>query len=150
MERCPDCGADQLPESTCQDCFNSLLAFELEHPEAFGAVHHLTVSCFYLQHPRGYAHATLRAWRDLVAASLDGTMSTQELRDLHGKLFGGATRMREPGAKPPAGWPRAWPVTIHEVITPDAVLTSDQYVRRSLEWAAGVRAALDAADGGQR
>ncbi len=50
MPTCPLCHASLPPNQSCQDLFHQCLALEFEHPSAFGAVHHLTVLCYYLQH----------------------------------------------------------------------------------------------------
>ncbi len=43
---CPDCGA---PEMTCETRFHEFLVKEFEDP-GYGAVHHLTVATYMLQH----------------------------------------------------------------------------------------------------
>ena len=43
---CPDCGA---PEMTCETRFHEFLVKEFEDP-SYGAVHHLTVATYMLQH----------------------------------------------------------------------------------------------------
>jgi hypothetical protein len=51
---CADCGAPAAEGETCRGMFDQLLAHEYALPEAFGAVHHLPVAVYSLQHPRGY------------------------------------------------------------------------------------------------
>jgi hypothetical protein len=144
MHRCPDCGAEQRAGESCEECFHALLAFEAERPEAFGAVHHLTVACYYVQHPRGYSSATLRAWRELIADALDDTASVAQLRARNERRFGGAARVREPNASPPEAWPREWNCHVADVIRPGESLAVGDYVRRARAWAESVRATLDA------
>jgi hypothetical protein len=144
VDRCPDCGADQRAGASCEECFHALLAYEAERPEAFGAVHHLTVACFYLQQPRGYAHATLRAWRELVADALDGRATVAQIRARNDREFGGANKVHDAGAEPPATWPGAWPLHVGEVIRPGETPSIEDYVRRARAWAGAVRATLDA------
>lgn len=144
MSPCPDCGAPQPAGESCEDCFHALLAFEAERPAAFGAVHHLTVSCFYLQHPRGYAPATLRAWRQLVADALDGRTNVGRIRARNASEFGGGSKVREAGAAPPLDWPREWPLHVRDVFVPGHAPTIDDYVRSARAWASAVRATLDA------
>ena len=43
---CPDCGA---PEMTCETRFHEFIVKEFEDP-SYGAVHHLTVATYMLQH----------------------------------------------------------------------------------------------------
>ena len=46
MNPCPECGA---ADNACETRFNECIAREFEDP-AYGAVHHLTVAAFMLQH----------------------------------------------------------------------------------------------------
>jgi hypothetical protein len=46
---CSQCGANLTPGETCQDRFNAGQLKELELP-SYGAVHHLSVPCYMLQH----------------------------------------------------------------------------------------------------
>jgi hypothetical protein len=43
---CPECGA---PDVACETRFHECLAFEFQDP-SFGAVHHLTVTAYMVQH----------------------------------------------------------------------------------------------------
>jgi hypothetical protein len=142
---CEQCGAAFDDGGDCLSCFHALLAYENERPAAFGAVHHLTVATYYLQHPAGYTHETLAHWREILARSLDGTATVGKLRDLAGRRFAGTKRVREDGQSPPDWWPHVWPRTIQSVFTPDTNVEVDTYVLRAREWARETRATLDAA-----
>lgn len=144
--RCAECGAPQPDGATCRDCFHALLAYEAERPAAFGAVHHLTVATYFLQHPRGYGAEVLRAWRALLADALDDRVSIDELRRRHGRQFEGSTKVRSPDAEAPRDWPAAWPLHVVDVLDPREPLPAvDDYVARARSWAAATRATLDAA-----
>ena len=143
--RCDECGALHRGGVTCRACFEALLAFENERPVAFGAVHHLTVACYFLQHPRGYNASALQMWRDLLADSLDGRVTAKDLIRRAGRQFNGARRVRDPRAALPAWWPPAWPVTVDAVLRPDEQPTIDTYVQRAYEWAGQTRAQMRAA-----
>jgi uncharacterized protein DUF5946 len=143
---CDQCGAVYDDGTDCESCFHALLAYENERPAAFGAVHHLTVATYYLQHPAGYTRETLAHWREILARSLDGTASVRELRDLAGRRFAGSKRVREEDATAPAWWPRTWPMTVQAVFTPDTPVEVDTYVYRAREWARQARTALDAVE----
>lgn len=145
-ERCPTCGAAWSAGATCRDCFDALLAFENERPPAFGAVHHLTVACYFLQHPAGYAVHTLDMWRELLADSLDGRASPRELQARFARRFGGANRVRDPHAVLPDWWPSTWPMTVCDVLDAASPLPSTEtYVERARAWAIATREALDGA-----
>jgi len=123
--------------------FEELLAHEYAFPPAFGAVHHLTVAAYSLQHPRGYSHDAIRMWRMIVADSLDGLSSPDEFLVRARAQFSGGLRVREPGAEPPDGWPRTWPVTVADVITPlGETPDADGHIDRVRRWAASIRATL--------
>ena len=49
MTVCPECGAKSTPEISCQTIFDECLIKEFTEPD-FGAVHHLTVAAYMLQH----------------------------------------------------------------------------------------------------
>lgn len=145
---CAECGAPQVDGASCRECFDGLLAFEHQQPAAFGAVHHLTVATYFLQHPRGYTAEVLRAWHALLADALDGRATIAELRRRHGRQFGGAARVRSSRPDVPAGWPADWPSHVRDVFDPRAPLPSvNDYVARAGRWAADVRATLDATFG---
>src|SRR6185436_19857770 len=73
-------------------------------------------------------------WREIVGKALNGAR-IRELRELSGRRFEGAKRVREPGSPPPAWWPAAWPVAIQDVFVPGTTVDVDIYVQRAREWA---------------
>lgn len=54
MTTCPLCGAVYPANETLLDRFHRCLVLEYEQPHAYGAVHHLLVLCYAVQH-RGYS-----------------------------------------------------------------------------------------------
>ena len=144
-QSCNYCRAVYEDGADCESCFLALLAYENERPAAFGAVHHITVATYYLQHPAGYTHEALGHWREVIGRALGGA-SIRELREFSGKAFEGSKRVREPGASPPAWWPDRWPLSIQSVFVPDTLPEVDDYVDRAREWARATLRALDAAE----
>jgi hypothetical protein len=142
---CTECGATNDAATTCRDCFDAMLAFENEHPPVFGAAHHLTVACYYLQHPTGYTTDALNAWHSGIADSLDGRLTPKELQRRSRRQFDGATRVRDPLAAVPDWWPKTWHATVCSVLRPDEVISETAYIDRARQWATHVRATLDAA-----
>jgi Family of unknown function (DUF5946) len=144
---CAQCGAADSGGQTCRSRLDTLLSIELEFPPAFGAVHHLTVACYSLQHPAGYVGAALAMWRQMLAQSLDGLATTKGLLREARRRFEGPARVREKNAVPPPWWPTTWPLT-----TADALprvgepATAQGHIDRVRRWAASIRATLDAAD----
>ena len=136
--RCAQCGAEYDAGLDCEACFHALLAFENETPPAFGAVHHLTVIAYYLQHPKGYTTETLSAWREFLDMSLSGKASPNQLRQRARDKFEGSKRVRDDNATAPLGWPTRWPMTVQEVLRPEEPIGVDEYVSRARAWAEGV------------
>ena len=139
MPVCPDCGAPLAADEPCRTLFDRLLAHEYTFAEAFGAVHHLTVAAYSLQHPRGYSRDAVRMWQIIIAESLDGVSTPADFLDRARAHFTDGVRVREPGAEPPPGWPTRWPMTAADVVdAPDAATHIDR-VRR---WAASIRSVV--------
>ena len=146
MPPCPDCGAEIVEAETCRAKFEQLLAHEYEFPPAFGAVHHLTVAAYSLQHPRGYSADAIRMWRAIIAESLDGLATPAQFLQRARAQFGGEARVREPGSEPPDEWPRAWPITVVDVVVPDGEpADAAGHIERVRRWSASIRQTLDAA-----
>lgn len=136
MTHCDDCGA-AIPEGdTCRSMFERLLAHEYAFPEAFGAVHHLTVATYSLQHPRGFSGDAIRMWRIIIAESLAGVSTPANFLERARAHFTGGIRVRQPGAEPPDGWPRTWPMTVADVIPPpNEEPSASPHIERVLRWA---------------
>jgi hypothetical protein len=124
--------------------FEQLLAHEYAFPPAFGAVHHLTVAAYSLQHPRGYSRDAVRMWRVIVGESLDGLSTPSDFLQRARAQFGGGVRVKEPGAEPPDDWPRTWAMTVADVIAPEGEAPSaEKHIERVRQWATSIRSTLD-------
>jgi len=109
---CPECGA-----AGCRDKFESMLALEFESPTIFGAVHHITVICYNIQHPHEFTEESL-AWMrlSLRAIIVDG-LSPAELRKQVRKTIKGGVQVKrhaEPSQEPLT---RNWSMTITDIRT---------------------------------
>lgn len=139
-ERCPDCGALVTAVRTCRSAFDELLAFEFITPEAFGPVHHLTVACYYLQHPTGHGEVVRARWLELLKDPDAGRAGAVRIMADMRAAFDGATRVREAGAEAPVWWPRRWRLTALDALPPKGeAMTAEGHVRRVSAWAEGVR-----------
>jgi hypothetical protein len=91
---CSLCGAQLGSDAQCQERFNQCLALEFTHPISFGAVHHLTVPCYLLQHNQ-YSHQAWLEARKLLQLTLEQQFSPQQLRQyLQHKLIGTRENIR--------------------------------------------------------
>jgi hypothetical protein len=130
------------PGETCRTLFERLLAHEYTFPAAFGAVHHITVAAYSLQHPHNYSRDAIRMWRVIIAESLDGLSTPANFLQRARAQFSGGVRVREPGAVPPDGWPHLWPATAADVV---GSTDADDHIERVRQWAESIRSTLDGA-----
>jgi hypothetical protein len=81
---CSKCGASFAPHEQCRDLFDLCLAKEFQDPEAFGAVHHLTVLCYMMQHNE-YSSASWLGARKMLAQfirqGVNPSTMRQQMRD---------------------------------------------------------------------
>ena len=144
---CPECGAPQYPDATCRLCFEGLLAFEAERPAAFGAVHHLTVTSWVLQHPAGYSREALLALREQLSLILTGEISISGLRRLNTQRFSGAAKVKATPGNAVARLADDWEMHVIDVFDPRGDLpATDAYVERARAWAMSIRDRLSRAD----
>ena len=131
---CPDCGARLAEAETCRERFGACLSLEYQNPATFGAVHHLSVICYALQH-NGYSRAAWIDARDLLARCLHENLTGADLlritREKLGNRKNGSIN-RGPRLKGVSGV--VWTVTVADVDTTD-LAAYETGVRR---WAASV------------
>ena len=132
MPRCPQCHAPG-----CEERFHAFLA--LEYVDArYGAVHHLTVTAYMLQHPDKLSEDGWRAMRDTLRAFLVQGRTPREHRARIRNDVNSANRdwrlKKGPRLVLPAGF--RWSQTIDAI--DDA--TPDHYCRDVEAWARAVLA----------
>jgi hypothetical protein len=76
---CPDCGAVLTNGQPCETHFHQMLFWENEDP-ANWRVHHLTVLCYYLQHPALYSPEGLEHGRHLLKRFIEDGESPEQMR----------------------------------------------------------------------
>lgn len=80
INRCPECGAVWRDGLTCRDHFDQMLAWEFEDPEGAGALHHLTVLSYNLQHPSVYSPEGLEMAKQLMGQFISDEVSPKQVR----------------------------------------------------------------------
>ncbi len=145
VHSCPECGADWHTGTTCQDHFHQMLAWEFEDLAA-GAVHHLTVLCYYIQHPSLLSPEGLAHQKALLKTFVEEGISPVEARHLQRDEVdsGRRTWSFKPGDQPATHASSIrWDMT-----TGDAAGENlEGYATRVHAWARSVLAALEAAEG---
>jgi hypothetical protein len=126
---CLQCGA-----IGCKDKYGEMLALEFEQPTIFGAVHHITVNCYNLQHPAEFSDEAL-AWmkealHDIVEHDLPGPALLKRARS----TFGGDYRVRRNDTRARAPARTRWSMTVADVRTDSPEI----YVENVRTWAASI------------
>lgn len=137
---CPDCGARLPAAETCRERFGACLSLEYQHPDTFGAVHHLAVMCYSLQH-NGYSRDAWLDARAMLARCLRENLSGPEFLKITREKLG--TRRSGSITRGPrlAGVSSiTWTVTVADLDT----TTAARYEAGVRQWAASVVA--DTAD----
>lgn len=146
LSRCPDCGAPQTADETCEAHFHQLLFWEAEHPDYAAQVHHLMVLCYHLQHPGLYSPEGLIEAQRLLIAFLDHGLSPKTVRQRNrARLDSGArtwTITSRAGARGAYDAPVVWRMTVADVVAGGV----EAYCDNVRAWAQSVRAALAAAE----
>ncbi len=140
-QHCPECGTAWTDGRTCQDDFHQMLGWETEDPRLW-EVHHLTVLCYYLQHPSLYSPAGLTEAGRLLAAFVVDGLSPQEIRRRNRDHVDSSKRTWKikgtPDAQGAYAYPIQWPATAAQVMAggPEA------YCANVRTWAESVYATL--------
>lgn len=138
---CPECGAHWQGGKTCADHFHQMLEWEFTDPVA-GSVHHLTVLCYYIQHPSLLSPEGLAEQQALLRRFIEEGITPVEMREsIRDRVDSGK---RDWSLKPkgqPASYdrPMPWPMTVSDA----AGESLEGYVERVTAWANAVLATLN-------
>ena len=105
---CPECGAPD-----CRDKFGEMLALEFEDPTVFGAVHHITVICYNIQHPATFTEESLAWMRSSLRAIIVDGLSPTELRKQVRKKTRGDVQVKRHTPKEPVQM--HWSMTVSDI-----------------------------------
>lgn len=109
---CPQCGA-----IGCEEKYGEILALEFEQPAVFGAVHHITVNCYNLQHPDAFSDEALEWMRSALHAIVEEGISGPELLKLARKTFRGDVPVKRRTALSRAPQRTKWSMILTDVRT---------------------------------
>ena len=90
-QKCPQCGAEVPLGGQCRNRFDLCLAYEYENPTTFGAVHHLTVACYMLQH-NAYSRNVWLAAREMVTQFIYQGITPADVRKKNRKRLDSGQR----------------------------------------------------------
>lgn len=124
---CPECGA-----LSCRDKFESMLALEFEDPAVFGAVHHVTVICYNLQHPVAFSEEALEWMRSTLRSIVEEGLTPAQIRERSQKQFKGQVKVLSKSPKAPRK--AEWSMTATDVRTD----SPEVYVNDVMAWARSI------------
>jgi hypothetical protein len=109
-----------------------MLALEFQDPTVFGAVHHVTVICYNLQHPGPFSDEALDWMRSTLRAIVEEGLSPAELRERSKKRFKGQVKVLRKTPNVPRKV--EWSMTVLDVRTGDP----ETYVNDVMAWARSI------------
>lgn len=137
IANCPECGAPLSAGETCADFFHQMLFWENEDPGR-GAVHHLIVLCYHLQHPSLYSIEGLANGRQLLDDFIERGLSPIEARKRNRERVDSGNRnwsiTARPGNQGAYERPIRWSMTAADVVAGGA----DDYLENIRSWARAV------------
>lgn len=139
--QCPECKAPWNEGRTCRDHFDQMLAWDFEDPGGAGAVHHLTVLCYHLQHPSRYSQEGLRYGKGLLVEFLNGAAPARVRKANRKRLDSGNREWSVGGNSGVPGFyehPVEWSMTAADVTAGGIT----EYCTRVRAWARSVYEAL--------
>lgn len=92
MKLCPECGASLNGVTTCKAYFDRMIAWDFCDFTGVGRVHHLTVLCYYLQHPRHYSSEGLKESINILKKVIENNLSDKKIYQEESTRFSSAKR----------------------------------------------------------
>lgn len=139
---CMKCGAPTRDGLTCHQQYERILALEYQDPGGVGALHHLTVLCYVVQHPNQYSSEALAWASNMLEAILEFGLSGAEVRRRAREVFAPEARQwRVTRSLRPTGSlsePIRWRMTVADVAFGDPA----GHTQRVLRWAQAVVEAM--------
>lgn len=134
-DKCPQCGAALQSEMQCLERFERCLTKDYEQPATFGAVHHLIVICYMLQHNAYSRQGWLEA-REMLAQFNRQDIPPEALRKRNFRRFDSRHRQWKlvQGPKIPQVEAIVWTRTILNV----RLDTAEAYCSDAKRWATSV------------
>jgi hypothetical protein len=142
---CPECGGALAPGAACAEYFHQMLFWENERAEN-GAVHHLAVLCYYLQHPSRYSPDGLVYAQELLVEFVEQGARPQQVRRQRRDQLASGKRSWKVTSR--CGSVAAYPHPPHWTLTAADVVAAgiEQYRDSVHAWAAALLRAIRAAN----
>jgi Family of unknown function (DUF5946) len=92
QKKCNECGTVLLDKKACLEYFNQMIAWDFTDFTGVGQVHHLTVLCYYLQHPSHYSPEGLKKAQNILKDAIENSLSDKKLYQEESEVFSSSKR----------------------------------------------------------
>jgi len=137
---CHQCGAVPRNGRTCLEKYHEMLALEFQDPTVFGAVHHITVTCYNLQHPDFFSEEALTWMRSSLRAVIEDGLSSAELLKKARTMPVNGIKVRRRTSPVRARMGTQWSMTVMDIRTEGASV----YTKDIASWAKSILEDIDA------
>jgi hypothetical protein len=142
---CPECGTELHGVLSCNEYLEKMIAWDFSDFAAIGQVHHLTVLCYYIQHPSHYSKEGLQIAISILKKTVEENLSDKELYTEESEIFSSSKRdwkvsgnLDNYGSFEP---PIQWSMTVSSVVC-DGIAKYKEHVK---EWSQLIYADLEKA-----
>lgn len=84
---CQECGTQLHNVNKCSEYFDQMIAWDFSDFTSVGKFHHLTVLCYYLQHPTHYSQEGLNEAVRILQAVVENKLSDKDLYKMESERF---------------------------------------------------------------
>lgn len=116
-----------------------MLALEFQDPTIFGAVHHITVTCYNLQHPDFFSEEALAWMRSSLRAVIEDGLSSAELLKRARTMPVNGMKVRRRTSPVRTRARTQWSMTVMDIRTDGASV----YTKDIMSWAKSIMEDID-------
>lgn len=135
---CAECGTLLTDGDTCRAIFERMMAREFQEFATYGAVHHLSVLCFNIQHPAGYSDDYWRYAVALLTETVEHDLPGEVIRARMRREMAPGRRTLTIRGAPSMPHTHAWTMRCGDIPLDDAA----RYTDAVRAWARSIVAAL--------
>jgi len=139
LRPCHQCGAVSQNGKTCIEKYHEMLALEFQDPTIFGAVHHITVTCYNLQHPDFFSEEALAWMRSSLRAVIEDGLSSAELLKRARTMPVNGMKVRRRTSPVRTRARTQWSMTVMDIRTDGASV----YTKDIMSWAKSIMEDID-------
>jgi len=142
MNTCNECGTTLSPGKPCKAYFDQMIAWDFEDFSGAGKVHHLTVLCYFLQHPSHFSPEGLQGAIGILQKAYEHHFSDRQLYLEESATFSSHNRDWNVTGTPEHHG--SYPITVQWSMTVAQVVEGgvQEYPHKVIEWSQSIYADL--------